>query len=239
MATIACPLPSQGFDLTECAVPWRILTDAGHTVRFFTPAGGPAACDPSVRTPVVFGMLGAKPDNVVLYDQMSETAGYRSAQPWSELSVDGFDALLLPGGHAPGVREYLESPHLQGVVVQAFARDLPVAAICHGPVLLARSRQADGQSVLAGRHVTALPGWMEWSAYALTFWKLGRHYRTYPQTVEAEVRAAVESGGSFERGPLTNRYDAPFIVEDGSLVTGRWPGDSAALAQALIQRLPA
>ena len=42
MAHILVPLPAEGFDLTECAVPWRILDDAGHTVVFATPTGAPA-----------------------------------------------------------------------------------------------------------------------------------------------------------------------------------------------------
>jgi hypothetical protein len=32
---------------------------------------------------------------------------------------------------------------------------------------------------------------MERSAYLLTFWKLGRYYRTYPAYVEDEVKAAL------------------------------------------------
>ncbi len=150
---------------------------------------------------------------------------------------DDFDALLLPGGHAPGVRQYLESTVLQAVVAEFMATSKPVAAVCHGPVLLARTRDRADHSVLRGRRATCLPAWLEWSAYALTFWKMGRHYRTYPQTVEDEVRAALGADGTFLRGPLHNDYSRPFVVEDGTLVTARWPGDSEALAQALVQRL--
>lgn len=237
MATVVVPLPSEGFDLTECAVPWRVLEEAGHTVVFATPNGTPAACDPTVRQPVVFGMLGAEPENVQLYDRMADSEPFRAPRPWSELSATDFDALLLPGGHAPGVREYLEDTHLQAVVADFFTADKPVAAVCHGPVLLARSTTSDGTSVLRGRTATCLPAWMEWSAYLLTFWKMGRHYRTYPQTVQAEVRAALGPTGTFARGPLHNDYSRPFIVEDGNLITGRWPGDSDALGKALAARL--
>ncbi len=78
MRRVLVPLPEQGFDLTECAVPWRVLEDAGHTVVFSTPTGQPAACDPTVRTPVVFGMLGAEPENVALYDTMTSTDGFET-----------------------------------------------------------------------------------------------------------------------------------------------------------------
>jgi hypothetical protein len=97
--------------------------------------------------------------------------------------------------------------------------------------------------VLAGRSTTCLPKYMERSAYLLTFWKLGRYYRTYPKYVEEEVRA---SGVSFVRGPrvMTKRGTreddrAAFVVEDGNYVSARWPGDSYLLAKKLIERMEA
>jgi putative intracellular protease/amidase len=33
------PLPDRDFDVTEVAVPWRLLTDAGHEVVFATETG--------------------------------------------------------------------------------------------------------------------------------------------------------------------------------------------------------
>ncbi len=41
------PLPDRDFDVTEVAVPWRILRDAGHEVVFATErAGTVPAADP-------------------------------------------------------------------------------------------------------------------------------------------------------------------------------------------------
>ena len=85
---------------------------------------------------------------------------------------------------------------------------------------------------------------MERSAYLLTFWKLGRYYRTYPAYVEQEVRAALAEPAHFERGPRTltargTRSDdrAAFVVEDGRYVSGRWPGDSYLVARRFIAQL--
>lgn len=36
---ILIPLPNHDFDPTEAAVPWRMLTKAGHKVSFATPRG--------------------------------------------------------------------------------------------------------------------------------------------------------------------------------------------------------
>ena len=50
---VVMPLPDVDFDTTEVAVPWRLLTDAGHTVTFATEHGGSApACDPRLLSGV-------------------------------------------------------------------------------------------------------------------------------------------------------------------------------------------
>jgi putative intracellular protease/amidase len=70
VARIWLPLPDRDFDVTEVAVPWRLLTNAGHTVGFATEAGAPAACDPLLLTDVVFGQLGAEPEPKRFYGEM-------------------------------------------------------------------------------------------------------------------------------------------------------------------------
>src|SRR6185436_14128630 len=102
-------------------------------------------------------------------------------------------------------------------------------------LVLARTRDpSTGRSVLAGARTTCLPKYMERSAYLLTFWKLGRYYRTYPAYVEDEVRAALDDPGrQFVRGPRTlstrgtsDDHRPAFVVEDGRYVSARWPGDA-------------
>ena len=61
--SILMPLPSDGFEPTEVAVPWKILRKAGIEVVFATLDGKPAACDPLALAGVVFGQIGARPDS--------------------------------------------------------------------------------------------------------------------------------------------------------------------------------
>ena len=43
---VLIPLPDTDFDTTEVAVPWQLLTEAGHDVVFATEHGGSAPrCD--------------------------------------------------------------------------------------------------------------------------------------------------------------------------------------------------
>lgn len=245
MARILVPLPDRDFDVTEVAVPWKILRRAGHEVVFATEAGATPAADPLLLTGVVFGKLGAAPEPIAWYRELEADPGFSAPARWAALEPGEFDALLLPGGHAPGMKQYLGSAELQAQVARFWSTGRPVAAICHGVLVLARTVDpATGRSVLHGRRTTCLPRYMERTAFYLTAWRRGRYYRTYPAYVEQEVRAALARPEDFERGPraLTARGTddddgAAFVVEDGAYVSARWPGDAYLFARRLVARL--
>jgi putative intracellular protease/amidase len=233
---VLMPVPDRDFDVTEVAVPWRILTEAGHEVVFATErAGTRPEADPKLLTGVLFGQLGAEAEPRQCYQLLTESPEFDATVSWADVDVEGFDGLLLPGGHAPGMRQYLGSSALQQRIARFWTLERPVGAICHGVLVLARARDtATGRSVLADRRTTCLPKYMERTAYFTTAWRLGRYYRTYPAYVEDEVRAALaDPAAQFERGPrtLTRRGTASddthaFVVRDGHYLSARWPGDA-------------
>jgi len=241
------PLPDADFDTTEVAVPWKLLTEAGHEVVFATEAGGAApSCDPRLLTGVIFGQLGADPEPIAFYREMTGSPAFQAPQSWASIVAEEFDGLILPGGHAPGMRQYLASSVLQTRVAKFWATGRPVGAICHGVLVLARTADpATGQSVLRGRRTTCLPKFMERGAYFLTAWRLGRYYRTYPAYVEDEVCAALADRSHFERGPrgtargTRDDHRHAFVVEDGNYVSARWPGDAYLFAQRFLELLAA
>ncbi len=248
MARILVPLPDTDFDVTEVAVPWHVLTEAGHDVVFATERGATPAADPRLLTGVIFGQLGAADAPKQQYAAMTRADAFRTPITWDAIRADEYDALLLPGGHAPGMRQYLGNSELARRVGEIWARERPVGAICHGVLVLARTVDpATGASVLADRTTTCLPKYMERSAYVATAWKLGRYYRTYPAYVEDEVRAALtDPATQFRRGPRTlsrrgteTDDTGTFVVEDGRYVSARWPGDAYAFARALLRRIDA
>lgn len=247
MARILVPLPDTDFDTTEVAVPWRLLSNAGHSVVFATENAVVAQCDPLLLDGVLFGQLGADEPARRDYREMLGSPEFAAPMAWRDIVPADFDALLLPGGHAAGMRQYLSSLELQGIAARFAALGRPMAAICHGVLVLARASDPDtGRSILHLRRSTCLPRYMEALAYGLTFWKLGRYYRTYPAYVESEVRAALASPAQFVRGPLTlgkrgsETSDAgAFVLSDGNYISARWPGDAYLLARTLIAALPA
>lgn len=248
MASVLIPVPSCDFDPTETAVPWNILRAQGHTVSFATPTGQPGQADERMLSGSGLGplknILRADANGRRAYAEMADSRAFQHPLHYTDLSADAFDALLLPGGHAPGMKEYLESSVLQHLVVRFFAMNKPVGAICHGVVLAARSCDETHRSVLHGKKTTALTKQMELAAWGLTALWLGSYYRTYPTTVQDEVTAALARAEDFITGPMSTRRDSPtqlgvgFTVRDGQYLSARWPGDAhrfAAEFSTLIQ----
>ncbi|MBX7192557.1 MAG: type 1 glutamine amidotransferase domain-containing protein [Sandaracinaceae bacterium] len=238
MARVWMPLPDTDFDVTEVAVPWKLLVRAGHEVVFATEHGGRApACDPLLLSGVLFGQLGAEAEPKRFYRELEGSPEFQAPVSWRTIDPSAFDGLVLAGGHAPGMKQYLASESLFEKVRAFFALGRPVAAICHGTIVAARA------GVLRDKKTTCLPAYMERTAYFLTAWKLGRYYRTYPAYVEDEVRGACKE---LVRGPtslVTRGTDdddrAAFVVEDGSYVSARWPGDAYLFAKRFLAKLPA
>lgn len=123
----------------EAMVPFQVLSLVGHTVHAVCP--GKKAGD-TVRT-AVHDFEG---------DQTySEKPGHNFAinATFTELTPEDYDALVIPGGRAP---EYLRlNPRVLAWVRYFFEANKPVAAICHGPQLLAAA------GVLKGRTCSAYP----------------------------------------------------------------------------------
>lgn len=284
MSLVLLPIPSRDFDPTEVAVSWKILTQHGHRVVFATPDGKPGACDPIMLSGVgldpwsgvpvlrkirVLGrVLSANADARSAYAEMLNDPAFASPLRWDRIESKDFDALLLGGGHrARGMREYLESRVLQRITAEVFADEKPVAAICHGVVLAARSQRADGRSVLHGRKTTALPWALERKGSVLAhfgrFWD-ANYYRTYTEaagqpagymSVQQEVTRALASAADFIDVPKsdpqfkrktsgTARDTATddrfaWVVRDGTYVSARWPGDTHSFARTFAAVLEA
>lgn len=241
---ILFPLPDTDFDVTESAVPWKLLSEAGHTVEFATEHGATPSADPLLLSGVVFGKLGARAEAIEFYRAMEQSPAFRQPHAWTSLDITEFDAVFLAGGHAAGMRQYLGSEQLHQLLATFWRLERPVAAICHGVLALARAIDPDtGVSVLHDRKTTCLPKYMERTAYWLTAWRRGRYYRTYRQYVQDEVSAALaDAKHQFVRGPRTltargtaDNDEPAFIVRDRNYVSARWPGDSYLIAKELLR----
>ncbi len=154
---ILFPLPDRDFDPSEAAFPWKVCAESGWRVTFATENGDVAACDPRLLKGPLFGPLGAGPRGLSQYKKMIASPAFRSPIQYANIDVYDFDAVSLTGGHAPGMKQYLESQVLQEKMVEFFRQGKVVGSICHGTLVLARAIDPDtGKSVLWDYQVTAL-----------------------------------------------------------------------------------
>lgn len=286
---VIIPIPNRDFDPTEVSVTWKVLSEAGHQVEFATPDGkrgfsdplmlsgeglDPWAWIPGLRKLRFIGLfLRANRRGRRAYELLQRDTRFLHPKPYTDLLVCDYDALVLPGGHAQGMKPYLESDMLQAFVAAFFetigdtTRHKPVAAICHGVLLVARSiSPLTHRSVLYGRKTTALTWTLESSAWRLSkylgrFWDPG-YYRTYTESrgeslgywsVEQEVKRALSSDADFLDVPqdAENHFskasgllrDHPgdarpaWVVRDGNYVSARWPGDVHTFASTFVSLL--
>ena len=260
-----------------------MLVNAGHLVSFATPDGRPALADDMMLTgkgldlwgaipllrnlPLVGLLMRANRDARRAYAQMTADPNYVAPLRWDAIDPTAFDALLLPGGHrARGMRDYLESEILQSHVAGFFEQEKPVAAICHGVLLAARSlSKRTGRSVLSGYQTTALTWAFEnsaWSVARITrFWD-PNYYRTYLEqdgqpkgfmSVQQEVTRALAGPDDFRDVPAADPHyrrktsglvrdsmddETPaFVVRDRNYVSARWPGDVHTFAKTFAGML--
>lgn len=234
---IIFPLPTYGCDPSEVAIPWKILSEKGYEIVFCTPNGNKATTDQIMLTGKKLGVLksvlAARKDAVQAYLELEKKSIFCNPLKYTEVREEDFDAILLPGGHDKPVKEYLESEILQNLVASFFAKTKPVAAICHGVILAARSKDKNtGKSVLYNYKTTALLKSQEILAYNLTRLWMGNYYLTYPEiTVEDEVISVLANPAQFSQGPTPVLRDdlkhmsRGFVVKDRNYLSARWPGD--------------
>jgi protease I len=123
----------------EIMVPFQALQMVGHTVDAVCP--GKKKGD-QVRT-AIHDFEG---------DQTyTEKRGHNFTlnATFDEIDLASYDGLVIPGGRAP---EYLRlNPKVLDLIRHFDSKDKPIAAICHGPQLLAAA------GVLRGRKLNAYP----------------------------------------------------------------------------------
>ena len=214
------------------------------------------------KLPLIGLLMRANRDARRAYAEMIANPDYVAPERWDAVDASAYDGLLLPGGHrARGMRGYLESEILQHLVAHFFEKQKPVAAICHGVLLAARSvSKRTGRSVLHGYQTTALTWAFENSAWSVARFSRGSGIPiitgpiwSRPGNPEAICRCSRKSRARWREpklprcargrsalspqdlGLVRNSMDdetPAFVVRDRNYVSARWPGDIHTFAKA-------
>lgn len=204
-----------GFWLEEFAAPYYVFKDAGAEVVLASPAGGQPPLDP-------------KSD---LADFQTEQTHRFKADPAAQrelantlkldnVRAEDFDTVFYPGGHGP-LWDLAES-QTSIALIEAFTQaGKPTGFVCHAPGVLLHVKAESGEPLIKGRQVTGFTNGEE-ADVELT--------NVVPFLIEDKF---IELGAHYQKGPNW----APFIVEDGRLITGQNPASSEGVAKALIEQL--
>ncbi|CAG2134790.1 General stress protein 18 [compost metagenome] len=204
-----------GFWLEELAAPYYAFKDAGADIVLASPKGGQPPLDPKSN----------EPDFQTELTHRFEADAAAKAQLAATVRLDSvsqadFDTVFYPGGHGP-MWDLAEDKHSIALIESFIAAGKPVALVCHAPGVLRHVVTSDGKPLVQGKKVTGFTNTEE-AAVGLT--------QVVPFLVEDELKA---KGGLYSKGDDW----APYVVEDGLLITGQNPASSAAGAAALLKRL--
>ncbi|MGF6667184.1 type 1 glutamine amidotransferase domain-containing protein [Pseudomonas monsensis] len=204
-----------GFWLEEFAAPYYVFKDAGAEVVLASPAGGQPPLDPKSELPdFQTEMTHRFKADADAQKALANTVRLKT------VNEKDFDTVFYPGGHGP-MWDLTESETSINLI-QSFERaGKPIGFVCHAPGVLRHVKAADGAPLIEGRRVTGFTNGEE-AAVELT--------DVVPFLIEDEF---LRLGGHYEKGPDW----APFVVEDGKLITGQNPASSEGVAQALVSQL--
>ncbi|MFC4701172.1 type 1 glutamine amidotransferase domain-containing protein [Glaciecola siphonariae] len=217
MGSLSSPeTEATGIWFEELAVPYYEFVDAGYQVDIVSIAGGAIPIDPRSRN--------NKDENVDAVERFIEDE-HAMTKIKTSVSIEGvnfaeYEALFFPGGHG-AMWDFPNHPILADAISVALDEQRIVAAVCHGPAALVGVKDSTGAYVVKGKRVAGFTNTEE-DAAGLT-----------EQVPFLLQDALIRMGAKYEYGDDFT----PFVVQDGSLITGQNPASSHLIAQHVIASL--
>ncbi|NYE60791.1 putative intracellular protease/amidase [Duganella sp. 1224] len=233
-----------GFYANELMQPVKKLLDAGHTVTFATPLGKVPTVDRHSLDQMYFGNDEASmQQHLALLDKLQLTAAASSPvislARVEQAGYDRYDAIYIPGGHAP-MQDLLYSAPLGRLLTAFHQQGKPTALVCHGPIALL--------STLAQPHQLTKPLESGGKAAKPQGWIYAGYKMTVISNQEEDAAKPMLNGGTMKFTPQTALQAAggayssaanwqPYVVTDRELITGQNPASANGVADALLARL--
>jgi putative intracellular protease/amidase len=225
-----------GFFWPELAHPYQILTNAGLNIDFVSLTGDGHVDEVSIPHQS-YG--DGETDNHgndsfsahLYYDVDSPLSNWKSKiQKPEDVDVEKYAGILFVGGHGT-LWDFPIATSLHRIAGQIYSAGGFIAAVCHGPSAIAGIMDSDGTTpLIRGKSVT---GFCE--ARERTF---GTVERLHSLGLKLTDEILKQAGAHYDEGPpLEPDPNAPHVVVDGRIVTGKNPKSSEGVAHAVLQIL--
>jgi putative intracellular protease/amidase len=216
-----------GYFLSELGFPLARLLETGAEITFASPGGGRPTMDRVSDAPSLL-YYKSSAEYRALRELVTSQPGMQHPRVLEDLTdeaLGGFDALFVPGGHAP-MTDLAKSPAMARVLLHFHGKAKPTASLCHGPAAFLSANPFP----YAGYRMTALSDNEEQLQELMNVYDRNVRLTWY---VEHDLSAA---GASYEHNLIkfTSR-----VVSDRELVTGQNPQSARALGTAFAAKVTA
>jgi len=198
-----------GYWYEEFAVPYRILSKAGHKITIATPKGNRPTVDQA-------SIKYIDPLELDLKKSVLDQGEIHSLKKLR--SLDKFSAVFFPGGHGP-MEDMLGNADVARVLAHFHMKSKPTALLCHAPAVLVSTSRTG--FLYKGYKLTAFSDEEEMSK------DIGPKMKATPEELLTKAGAIFEAGAKWKS----------YIVVDRELMTGQNPNSSRALAKKLVDTL--
>ncbi len=217
---VICSSYSRGIYLSEFAEPYNILQkqfgkNEGIEFIIASPKGGSIPIDPT-----------SHPRTNIERDEWSSTVKIlsQSSNPiLDDQNAYDFDAVYLPGGHAP-MFDLVDHRYLKQLLADFDTQMKPIAAICHGVVGLVNVRRINEENLLI--HGRLLTGFSLEEELISSEKDDGNLITKTPFILETKLK---DQGAIYLKSSPGKEY----IIQDGLLLTGQNPASAKQLAHQL------
>lgn len=192
--------------LPEVAHPYEAFKKEGYDIDVYSVKGGEAPIEMvELEDPINQAFLkGDGPGK------------FKRSKSIEDISIDGYDAVFVPGGLAPVV-DLPDNKTVQKILSGMYDNGKVVSAVCHGPVSLINVKLKDGSYLVDGKNVTG---------FSIT-----EEFDYARGDVPFELEDALKKRGA--KYSCITPWQA-YSITDGKLVTGQNPASAQGVAQRVI-----
>lgn len=196
-----------GTFLSEVAHPYAEFDNAGYHIDFASLTG---------ESPFLDALnLADDPDNLKFLTGKGWEDMHKAAK-LSDLNVNNYNAVFIPGGLAPMV-DMPENAELKKVIAEVYEKDAVVGAVCHGPVSLLNVKLSDGTYLIDGKNIASFTTEEE-DSYARA-------------DVPFDLQIALTEQGAFFHAAEAWSDNS---IADGNLVTGQNPASAKGVGEKMV-----